>query len=93
MDELLKVQNLKKYFPVNLGFFKSLTSNKIFVKAVDNVSFDIRRKEIFGLAGESGSGKTTTGRAILRLTEPTGGKAFFKGKDIFRTRQDRKSVV
>jgi peptide/nickel transport system ATP-binding protein len=88
MDELLKVENLRKYFAVNLGFFRSITSkNQIFVKAVDNVSFDIKRKEIFGLAGESGSGKTTTGRAILRLTEPTGGKAFFKGKDIFKIQE------
>jgi len=88
MDELIKVDKLKKYFPVNLGFFKSVTSKKeIFVKAVDNVSFDIKRKEIFGLAGESGSGKTTTGRVILRLIEPTSGKAFFKGKNVFETQQ------
>jgi peptide/nickel transport system ATP-binding protein len=88
MDELIKVQNLKKYFPVNLGFFKSMASRtQIFVKAVDNVSFDIKKKEIFGLAGESGSGKTTTGRVILRLIEPTSGKAFFKGKNVFETQQ------
>jgi len=67
MDELLKLENLKKYFPVNLGFFKSIVSRQeLFVKAVDDVSFDIRKKEIFGLAGESGSGKTTTGRMVLR---------------------------
>jgi peptide/nickel transport system ATP-binding protein len=83
MDELLKVENLKKYFPVNLGFFRSIASrNEVFVKAVDNVSFDIKKKEIFGLAGESGSGKTTTGRVILRLIEPTSGRAIFKGKNI-----------
>ena len=88
MDELLKVDKLKKYFPVNLGFFRSITSrNDIFVKAVDNVSFDVKRKEIFGLAGESGSGKTTTGRVVLRLVEPTSGKAIFNGKDVFETRQ------
>jgi peptide/nickel transport system ATP-binding protein len=86
MDELLKVESLKKYFPVNLGFFRSITSRQeIFVKAVDNVSFDIKRKEIFGLAGESGSGKTTTGRVILRLVEPTAGKALFKGNNIFES--------
>jgi peptide/nickel transport system ATP-binding protein len=86
MDELLKVENLKKYFPVNLGFFRSVVSRQqVFVKAVDNVSFDIKRREIFGLAGESGSGKTTTGRVVLRLLEPTAGKAFFKGKNIFET--------
>ncbi|MGA2309360.1 MAG: ABC transporter ATP-binding protein [Candidatus Bathyarchaeia archaeon] len=91
MDELLKVEKLKKYFPVNLGFFRSLTGkNDIFVKAVDNVSFDIKRKEIFGLAGESGSGKTTTGRLVLRLIEPTGGTAVFKGKNIFGLQTDPK---
>jgi peptide/nickel transport system ATP-binding protein len=83
MDELIKVENLKKYFPVNLGFFKSLTKQEIFVKAVDNVSFDIKKKEIFGLAGESGSGKTTAGRVILRLLEPTAGRTFFKGTNIY----------
>src|SRR5208337_3217751 len=84
MDELIKIENLKKYFPVNLGFFGSLVSRKeLFVKAVDDVSFDIKTREIFGLAGESGSGKTTTGRVILRLIEPTAGKAYFKGKNVF----------
>ncbi len=88
MDELLKVEKLRKYFPVNLGFFRSVTSrSEIFVKAIDNISFDIKKKEIFGLAGESGSGKTTTGRVVLRLIEPTSGKAFFKGKDIFSVEQ------
>lgn len=91
MDELLKVENLKKYFPVNLGFFRSIASrNEIFVKAVDDVSFDIKKKEIFGLAGESGSGKTTTGRVILRLIEPTAGKAIFEGQNIFETEIDPK---
>jgi peptide/nickel transport system ATP-binding protein len=88
LDELLKVENLKKYFPVNLGFFRSITSRQeISVKAVDDISFNIKRKEIFGLAGESGSGKTTTGRVILRLIEPTAGKAYFKGKNVFETPQ------
>jgi peptide/nickel transport system ATP-binding protein len=88
MDELMKVENLKKYFPVSLGFFRSLASKKeVNVKAVDDISFDIRRKEIFGLAGESGSGKTTTGRLILRLIQSTGGKVYFEGKNIFETEQ------
>jgi|SRR5271157_1469083 len=93
MDELLRVEKLRKYFPVNLGFFRSLTSkNEIFVKAVDNVSFDIKKKEIFGLAGESGSGKTTTGRLVLRLIEPTGGKAIFEGKNIFDQQVDPRTL-
>lgn len=83
MEELLRVENLKKYFPLKLGFFKSIISRKpLFVKAVDDISFHINKKEIFGLAGESGSGKTTTGRLILRLVEPSGGRIYFKGKDI-----------
>jgi peptide/nickel transport system ATP-binding protein len=85
MSELLRVEHLKKYFPINLGFFRSIVQRKeLFVKAVDDVSFNVKRQEIFGLAGESGSGKTTTGRLVLRLIEPTGGKAFFKGKDVFK---------
>jgi peptide/nickel transport system ATP-binding protein len=79
----VKAVNLKKYFPVKLGFFRTLVSRReLFVHAVDGVSFDVRKGEIFGLAGESGSGKTTTGRLLLRLTEPTEGKIYFEGKDI-----------
>ena len=75
--------NLKKYFPVKLGFFKSLrTRQTLVVHAVDGVSFKIKEGEIFGLVGESGCGKTTTGRCLLRLIEPTEGKVLFKGKDI-----------
>jgi peptide/nickel transport system ATP-binding protein len=82
-ETILKVQNLKKWFPLKLGFFSTLLSRKaLYVQAVDGISFEIKRKEIFGLAGESGSGKTTTGRLTLRLIEPTTGKIFFKDKDI-----------
>ena len=76
-DILLEVKNLKKYFPVKTGFMK-----KNFVKAVDDVSFFIRKGETFGLVGESGCGKTTLGRAVLRLHEPTEGQILFEGKDI-----------
>jgi len=83
MNELLRVEELKKWFPVRLGFMGTLLSKKsLFVRAVDGISFDVKEQEIFGLVGESGSGKTTTGRTILRLTEPTGGKVFFKGKEV-----------
>jgi len=83
MDEILNVQNLRKYFDIRLGFFGSiLRKQRLFVKAVDDISFSIKKGEIYGLAGESGSGKTTTGRVILRLVPPTSGKVLFKGKEI-----------
>lgn len=83
VELIVKAENLKKWFPVSLGFFRTVFSKEhLFVRAVDDVSFDIRKGEIFGLAGESGSGKTTTGRLLLRLIEATSGKVYFHGKDI-----------
>jgi len=82
-DALLEVVDLKKHFPINMGFFRSIISRKaLVVHAVDGISFSVRKGEIFGLAGESGSGKTTTGRVLLKLTEPTSGKIVFDGKDV-----------
>ena len=77
-DVILEVKNLSKFFPVK----KSLFSTKSFVKAVDDVSFTIKRGETLGLVGESGCGKTTIGRTILKLYEPTSGNIIFNGKDI-----------
>ncbi len=77
MEKLLEVRNLKQYFPVSAGMFK-----KNYVKAVDDISFHINQGETLGLVGESGCGKSTTGRTILRLYEPTAGKIFYKGEDI-----------
>jgi len=80
---IVQVENLKKWFPVKAGFFTSIFGKKrIFVKAVDGISFEIYRRETFALVGESGCGKTTTGRLILRLLKPTDGKIFFDGTDI-----------
>ncbi len=82
-QDLLVVQGLKKYFPVRTGLFQRVTA---WVQAVDGVSFTVREGETFGLVGESGCGKTTIGRTILRLTPNTGGTAFFDGEDIFSKR-------
>jgi oligopeptide transport system ATP-binding protein len=76
---LLQVNNLKKYFEVGNSFFKKKRS---FLNAVDDVTFHINKGETFGLVGESGCGKSTTGRTILRLYEPTAGKIIFDGVDI-----------
>jgi oligopeptide/dipeptide ABC transporter ATP-binding protein len=76
---LLSVQHLKKYFPIHSGVFGRVAA---YVKAVDDISFTINRGETFGLVGESGCGKTTAGRAILRLLEPDAGTIQFDGIDL-----------
>lgn len=78
-NELVKVESLKKYFSLKSGL---LGNNKKIVKAVDNISFSINKGETFGLVGESGCGKSTTGKMVLRLLEPTSGKVFFKGEEL-----------
>ena len=77
-DKLLRVEHLHQYFPAG-GFGK----NKKFVQAVDDVSFYINRGETLGLVGESGCGKTTTGRSLLRLYEPTKGRIIYDDKILF----------
>ena len=84
---MIEVKNLVKYFPVQKGFIDALfTREKDFVKAVDDVSFNIEKGEIFGLAGESGSGKTTVGRLCVRLTPATSGEIIFEGQDITKVK-------
>jgi oligopeptide/dipeptide ABC transporter ATP-binding protein len=78
--DLIRVENLKKYFPVRGGLLQRVVA---WVQAVDDVSFTIRKGETLGLVGESGCGKTTVGRTMLRLIEPTDGKVFFNGNDVF----------
>lgn len=78
-QELLKVEGLKKYFPIKKGFFKQHVGD---VKAVDGISFSIKKGETFGLVGESGCGKSTAGRTILHLIEPTAGNVYFEGRQI-----------
>lgn len=77
---LLQVKNLKKYYPITNALGRTIGQ----VKSVNGVSFHLREKETMGLVGESGCGKSTTGRTILRLTEPTDGEAIYKGEDIFK---------
>ncbi len=79
-NNILEVKNLKKYFPIKSGVLQSTIGH---VKAVDDVSFTIKKGETFGLVGESGCGKTTIGRTIIRLTEPTSGQAIVDGVNMF----------
>lgn len=78
-NDYIKVENLKKYFPVHKGIFKRVVGQ---VKAVDDVSFSIRRGETLGVVGESGCGKSTIGRTILHLLKPTSGKVMFDGNSV-----------
>ena len=81
-NTLVKVENLKMYFPVE----KSLTGKTLsVVKAVDDISFDVEQGKTFGLVGESGCGKTTTGKCVLRINKPTAGKIIYQGKDISKS--------
>lgn len=79
MDDLLVVENLVKHYPIRKGILPRTVG---YVRAVDDISFSIPRGQTLGLVGESGCGKTTTGRAILRLVEPTSGRVTFDGRDV-----------
>jgi peptide/nickel transport system ATP-binding protein len=89
-DNIIEVKNLKKYYPVSSGLFSKV---KFFVKAVDDISFSIKRGTTMGLVGESGCGKTTVGKTILRLTDKTDGQILFNGIDIHAlNRRDLKAI-
>ena len=78
-EPILQIKRLKTHFPIRNGFFGGISD---YVRAVDNITFDVYPGETLGLVGESGCGKTTTGRTIIRLEEPTDGEMIYKGKDI-----------
>jgi len=93
-NKILEVKNLVKYFPIKKGVFKRIVG---WVKAVDDISFEIYEGETVGLVGESGCGKTTTALTILRLEEPTKGQVLFEGRDILKNkkgemRKERKNM-
>ncbi|HBG38377.1 MAG TPA: peptide ABC transporter substrate-binding protein, partial [Clostridiaceae bacterium] len=80
-EALMKVENVKKYFPIKSGTFQKVTGS---VKAVDGISFEIKKGETLGLVGESGCGKSTLGRTIIRLLDKTSGNVYFEGKDLYK---------
>ena len=89
-QDLVRVEHLTKYFPVRAGLMQRIVN---WVKAVDDVSFTVKQGETLGLVGESGCGKTTVGRSMLRLIEPTSGSVEFDGKDVLKLRgNDLKQV-
>ena len=83
---LVQVKGLQKFFPIRQGFFSKITGH---VRAVDNVSLSVKAGKTLGLVGESGCGKTTTGRSIIRLIEPTAGSVIFRDEDIVTLNGDR----
>ena len=100
-SEIIRVEHLKKYFPVEKSFLERVFARtRSFVKAVDGISFSICKGEVFTLAGESGCGKSTTGRLIVRLIPPTSGKIFFnqvdvteQGKEEFRVSRRKLQII
>ncbi len=88
--DLVQVQGLKKYFPVRAGIMQRVVAH---VQAVDDVSFVVRKGETLGMVGESGCGKTTIGRTMLRLIEPTAGSVIYDGRDVFKLKSGELKAV
>ena len=90
-ETILELKDVKKYFPIRSGFFQRKVGD---IKAVDGVSFSLKRGETLGIVGESGCGKSTAGRTMIRLYKPTDGRILFKGQDISGLSEEklRKSV-
>ena len=91
-DALLEVQNLKLYYPVKVRQ-NILRSETRYVKAVDDISFTVNKGETFGLVGESGCGKSTTGKTIVKLLRPTAGDILFEGKSIFARQEEGQDLT
>jgi peptide/nickel transport system ATP-binding protein len=92
MPKVMTVDRLRKWFPLSKGIVRSLfrSSEQIYVRAVDGVSFEIGEREVLGLAGESGSGKTVTGELLTKLQEPTHGKLMFHEQDVTALQKERR---
>nr|WP_139490512.1 dipeptide ABC transporter ATP-binding protein [Brevibacillus dissolubilis] len=90
VEDLLTVTHLKKYYPITGGVLGKVVGQ---VKAVDDVSFSVKKGETLGLVGESGCGKSTTGRSILRLIEPTEGQVLFEGKDVTKLSKEEMRLM
>src|SRR5471030_813184 len=89
-ESVLIVSGLRKFFTVTRGFPRART---VVVRALDGISFRVRDGEAFGLVGESGCGKSTAGRAVLRLVEPDDGEIVFKGEDVVAAGKDRMRIL
>ena len=88
-EPILKVENLKKWFPVKRSIRQVLNGARTEVKAVDGISFEVQKGEIFGLVGESGCGKTTTGKLIMKLLDSTDGKMYMEREDVTEISGDK----
>lgn len=92
-EPIVSCRGLRKWFPVSAGFFSQLLGGQVWLKAVDNVDLDVYPEDLYCLAGESGCGKTTTGRLLIGLLKPTDGTVYFEGQDINElSRRDLRSL-